>query len=92
MTFVFLATAMATVALAIPFMGRMAIGPSVFDRVVAFNGVGTLLPLLLVLIGEVYERAEMFVDISLALLLLNLYTTLLIARYIRKTRATRQHP
>lgn len=66
-----------------PFIARSIVGPTIFDRVVSLNGMGTLLPVLLVVLGLVYDRVDMFVDIALALFLLNLFTTLLIARYVR---------
>lgn len=69
--------------LTVPFIGRVIRGPTVFDRVVAVNGMGTLIPVLMVMVGLVYDRVDMFVDLALALFLLNLFTTLLIARYVR---------
>jgi multisubunit Na+/H+ antiporter MnhF subunit len=36
----------------------------------------------------VYGRVDMFVDLALALYLLNLFTTLLIARYVRDKAET----
>jgi multisubunit Na+/H+ antiporter MnhF subunit len=36
-----------------------------------------------VLVGLIYDRLEMFEDLALALFLLNVFTTLLIARYVR---------
>jgi multicomponent Na+:H+ antiporter subunit F len=85
-TTVFIASLMALLALFGPFLFRVIRGPTVFDRVVALNGLGTLLPVMLVLIGLLYGRVEMFVDIALALFLLNLFTTLLIAHYVRRER------
>jgi multicomponent Na+:H+ antiporter subunit F len=69
--------------LTVPFIGRVIVGPTIFDRVQALNGMGTLIPLLMIMIGLVYGRVDMFVDLALALFLLNLFTTLLIARYVR---------
>jgi multicomponent Na+:H+ antiporter subunit F len=66
------------------FLGRVIAGPTIFDRVVALNGIGTLTPVLMVMTGMVYGRVDMFVDLALAIYLLNLFTTLLIARYIRQ--------
>lgn len=86
MTTVFIGALMVLLALFAPFLFRVIRGPTVFDRVVALNGLGTLLPVMLVLIGLLYGRAEMFVDIALALFLLNLFTTLLIAHYVRRSR------
>lgn len=78
-------SAVATVVLVLttPFIYRAVRGPTLFDRVVALNGIGTIVPVLMVLIGLMYDRVDMFVDIAIALFLLNLFTTLLIARYVR---------
>jgi multicomponent Na+:H+ antiporter subunit F len=70
------------------FIGRVIVGPTIFDRVVALNGIGTLVPVLMVMTGLVYGRVDMFVDLALALYLLNLFTTLLIARYVRDKAET----
>lgn len=83
MTAVFVGALFAVLALFVPFLARVIRGPTIFDRVVALNGIGTLVPVMLVLIGLLYDRTEMFVDIALALFLLNLFTTLLIAHYVR---------
>lgn len=75
--------ALAVLLLTTPFIARVAIGPSIFDRVQGLNALGTLVPVLMVLAGLVYGRVDMFVDLALALYLLNLFTSLLIARYVR---------
>ncbi|HRN53773.1 MAG TPA: monovalent cation/H+ antiporter complex subunit F [Gemmatimonadaceae bacterium] len=83
---VFLAALFALMLLLLPFLARVIKGPSVFDRVAALNGLGTLVPAMLVLIGQLYGAVELYVDIALALFLLNLFTTLLIAHYVRRGR------
>ena len=83
MTTVFIVVTVITLVLTGPFIGRVILGPTIFDRVVALNGVGTLVPVILVLAGLIYDREDMFIDLALALFLLNLFTTLLIARYVR---------
>ena len=81
-------TIVAVLLLTLPFIGRVIVGPTIFDRVVALNGTGTLVAVALVLVGLIYERVDMFVDIALALFLLNLFTTLLVARYVRHSADT----
>jgi multicomponent Na+:H+ antiporter subunit F len=76
-------TIMIVLVLLLPFIGRAIRGPTIFDRVVALNGMGTLVPVIMVLVGLTYGRVDMFVDVALAMFLLNLFTTLLIARYVR---------
>ncbi len=83
MTTVFVIAIVLTLVIAGVFLARVVIGPTIYDRVIAVNGVGTLVPVNLVIAGLIYDRADMFVDLALALFLLNLFTTLLIARYAR---------
>jgi multicomponent Na+:H+ antiporter subunit F len=84
MSVLFVAVASLILVVIATFIGRVIVGPTIFDRVVALNGVGTLVPVLMVMTGMVYGRVDMFVDLALALYLLNLFTTLLIARYVRQ--------
>jgi multicomponent Na+:H+ antiporter subunit F len=76
--------------LTLPFLGRVVAGPTVYDRVVGLNAVGSMVPLILVLVGLLYGRVENFVDLALALFLLNLFTTLLVARYAREKEKKRE--
>lgn len=72
------------VGLMVPYAVRLLRGPTLFDRIVALNGAGTKVPVALVIVGLLYERVDMFVDLALALLLLNLFTTLLVSKYVRE--------
>jgi multicomponent Na+:H+ antiporter subunit F len=84
MSAVFMAAVLVSVLLTGPFIGRVISGPTIFDRVLALNGIGTLVPVILVLAGLIYGRLDMYVDLVLALFLLNLFTTLLVASYVRR--------
>ena len=68
-----------TLALAIT---RAILGPTVFDRVLAGNSVGTLAILLLAVIGFLTGRPE-FLDIGLTYGLLNLIGTLAVLKFFR---------
>ena len=68
-----------TLALAI---ARAILGPTVFDRVLAGNSVGTLAILLLAVIGFLTGRPE-FLDIGLTYGLLNLIGTLAVLKFFR---------
>ncbi len=57
-------------------------GPTIFDRVLAGNAVGTLAILLLAAIGFLTERPE-FLDIGLTYGLLNLIGTLAVLKFFR---------
>jgi multicomponent Na+:H+ antiporter subunit F len=68
-----------TLALALT---RAIMGPTVFDRVLAGNSVGTLAILLLAVIGFLTGRPE-FLDIALTYGLLNLIGTLAVLKFFR---------
>lgn len=68
-----------TLALAI---ARMAFGPSVFDRLLAANTIGTCAMLLLAVMGFLDGRPE-FLDLALVYGLLNIIGTIAILKYFR---------
>jgi multicomponent Na+:H+ antiporter subunit F len=70
--------------LIVMYLYRVVRGPTVFDRVLGLNGISTKAIILLVVIGTVYERVEMFVDISTGYALLNLVGALAIAKYLEQ--------
>ncbi len=58
-------------------------GPTVFDRALAGNAVGTLAILLLAVLGFLTDRPE-FLDIGLTYGLLNLIGTLAVLKFFRR--------
>ena len=60
---------------------RAAFGPTVIDRIVAVSAIGTKTTAILLLMGMIYGRVEMFVDIALAYALLNFIATLGAAKF-----------
>ena len=68
------------------YLYRVLRGPTVFDRVLGLNGISTKAIILLVVIGTVYERVDMFVDISTGYALLNLVGSLAIANYLEERK------
>jgi len=66
------------------YLYRVIRGPTVFDRVLGLNGISTKAIILLVVIGTVYERVDMFVDISTGYALLNVVGSLAIAKYLEE--------
>lgn len=68
---------------------RLVKGPTVYDRLVAVNAVATKTLVLIVLIGYLYGRIDMFVDITLAYAILGFIGSLTLAKYIT-TRAGRE--
>jgi multicomponent Na+:H+ antiporter subunit F len=88
MTPLILGSILAVIALAAVYFGTLVLRRSFFDRLLALNGLGTKAAILVVLIGLLYGRLDMFVDIALSLFLLNFVTTLLIAKYTRARGAS----
>jgi multicomponent Na+:H+ antiporter subunit F len=62
-------------------------GPGFFNRIVAVNVIGTKVVVILILIGFIYQRVDMFVDTSLGYALLNFMGTLAVAKYIERKGA-----
>ena len=66
------------------YLYRVVQGPTVFDRVLGLNGISTKSIILVVVIGMVYDREEMFVDISTGYALLNLVGAFAIAKFLEQ--------
>ena len=64
------------------YLFRVVRGPTVFDRLLGLNGIATKAIMLLVIIGTIYERLSMFVDIAIGYALLNLVGALAAAKYL----------
>ncbi len=62
---------------------RLLKGPTVFDRVVAANAAGTIVLILVVLIGFLTARPE-FLDIAITYGLLNVISTVAILKFFKK--------
>jgi multicomponent Na+:H+ antiporter subunit F len=66
------------------YLYRVLQGPTIFDRVLGLNGISTKAIILLVVIGIVYDRVEMFIDISTGYALLNVVGALAVAKYLEQ--------
>ncbi len=65
---------------------RAVFGPTVLDRLIGVNAIGSKTTALLILIGLLYGRVDMFVDIALAYATLNFITVLAASRYFQKKK------
>jgi multicomponent Na+:H+ antiporter subunit F len=65
---------------------RIAAGPTIFDRTIGVGLIGTNAVLVLLLIGVIYERVEMFVDMGLTYALLNFIGVVALAKYFERRR------
>ena len=80
----FVATASAILFLSALSMWRLAVGPTIYDRLLAAGVVGTNIVGLLVVVGFVFQRPDMFVDLALTYALLNFIGTVAAARYLAR--------
>jgi multicomponent Na+:H+ antiporter subunit F len=69
------------------YLYRVVRGPTVYDRVLGLNGISTKAIIILVVIGTIYDRVEMFVDISTGYALLNLVGALAVTKYLEERGA-----
>jgi multicomponent Na+:H+ antiporter subunit F len=65
---------------------RILTGPTVYDRAIGAGLIGTNAILILVLIGFLYQRIDMFVDLALAYGLLNFIGVVGLAKYFERKR------
>ena len=67
-------------------MFRAIFGPTVLDRLIGVNAIGSKTVVLLLLIGFLYGRLDMFIDIALAYAFLNFVAVLTASRYFHKRK------
>ena len=65
---------------------RAVFGPTVLDRLIGVNAIGSKTAVLLILIGLIYHRVDMFVDIALAYAMLNFIAVLAASRFFQKRK------
>jgi multicomponent Na+:H+ antiporter subunit F len=70
-----------TIIIAVP-LYRVLKGPTVFDRLLATNAIATKTIVLICLIGFLFDRIDMFIDITLAYAILGFIGSLIISKYV----------
>ncbi|MGA0241899.1 MAG: monovalent cation/H+ antiporter complex subunit F [Candidatus Marinamargulisbacteria bacterium] len=86
---IFLYVAMVLITLMALLVYRMIVGPTVIDRILAVNVIGTKSIVLLIIMGILFHRVEMFIDIALGYGLLNFIASLAAAKYFKKHKMLR---
>jgi multicomponent Na+:H+ antiporter subunit F len=82
----FYAAAAALIVAMLLALVRAFAGPTVYDRILAVNHVGTQTVLLIAVMGFLTGRSD-FLDISLLYALINFIATIAVLRYIKRDRA-----
>ncbi|MDQ7815841.1 MAG: monovalent cation/H+ antiporter complex subunit F [Melioribacteraceae bacterium] len=75
-----------TIIIIIPFY-RVIKGPTVFDRLLGAGAIGTKTVVLILILGLLFKRLEMFVDIALAYAILSFISSLIVAKYFSTEKA-----
>lgn len=83
---IFLGAAIVLLLLMLFCLVRVVGGPTVLDRILGGNVIGTHTTVLLLLIGVLYGNIGMFVDIAIAYALLNFIATLGAAKYFLRRK------
>ena len=65
---------------------RAVVGPTILDRLIGVNAIGSKTTALLILIGLLYQRVDMFIDIALAYAMLNFIAVLAASRFFQKRK------
>ncbi len=63
---------------------RVVVGPTVITRILGVNVIGTKTTILIIIIGTIFHRVEMFVNIAIAYALLNFIASLAAARFFQR--------
>ncbi|MHC1790575.1 monovalent cation/H+ antiporter complex subunit F [Solidesulfovibrio sp.] len=63
---------------------RSVVGPTCLDRLVGMNAIGSKTVVLIIIIGMIFQRVDMFVDIALSYAMLNFIAVLAAGRYLHK--------
>jgi multicomponent Na+:H+ antiporter subunit F len=81
----FLIVGVAMCVLVLLCLYRATYGPNVLNRAAGISAIGTKTLIILLIMGVVYDRIDMFVDISMVYALLNFIGTVVLAKYLETT-------
>jgi multicomponent Na+:H+ antiporter subunit F len=70
-----------TVIIFIP-LYRVLMGPTLYDRLLGAGAIATKTMVLILVIGMMFNRLDMFIDITMAYAILNFIGTIAIAKYL----------
>ncbi|MCP4114041.1 MAG: pH regulation protein F [Desulfobacteraceae bacterium] len=88
-TYILYSAIVLSVLMAIP-LYRSVVGPTLKDRIMGVNAIGSKTTVLLIMIGFIFGRVDMFIDIALAYALLNFIAVLAASRYFHKRKGLYQ--
>jgi multicomponent Na+:H+ antiporter subunit F len=78
-------TVILAIVIAIPLI-RVVQGPTIYDRLMGTNAIAAKTIVLITLLGYIYGRIDMFIDITLAYAILGFIGILTIAKFVTTKR------
>jgi multicomponent Na+:H+ antiporter subunit F len=83
--FILFSAIVLTILMGVPIY-RAVMGPTILDRFMGVNAIGSKTTVLLIMIGFIFNRVDMFIDIALAYALLNFIAVIAASRYFHKRK------
>jgi multicomponent Na+:H+ antiporter subunit F len=80
----FITIGVALLLLMLATLYRVILGPTAIDRILGVNVIGIKTTVLIILVGILDGRVEMFIDIAFAYALLNFITTIAASRFFQR--------
>ena len=80
----FLGTSLVILLAALLSLYRVVKGPSIIDRIIGMNVIGTKTIAVIVLTGYLFDRVEFFIDIAFLYALINFIGALVLSRYFEQ--------
>ena len=78
----FVAVTSVMVALTAVNFYRLIVGPRVYNRLLAAGAIGTNATAILAIMGYIFDRPDMYVDLALTYALLNFIGTVAVGKYL----------
>ncbi len=80
----FLATSLVILLAVLLSLYRVIKGPTIIDRIIGVNVIGTKTIAVILLTGFLFERVEFFIDIAFVYALINFIGTLTLSKYFER--------
>lgn len=80
----FLYVAVAILVSSLLCLYRVVFGPTIIDRIVGVNVIGTKTIAVILVIGIIFEQVDFFIDIAFVYALINFIGTLAFSRYFEE--------
>jgi multicomponent Na+:H+ antiporter subunit F len=84
MTDFFLTISVIILCFAFVCLYRALFGPTIIDRIIAVNVIGTKTVTVILFMGFIFHRVDMFIDISIVYALINFIGTLTFTKYFEQ--------